>query len=831
MYQLFRTCASRIPVIVTLLSLLSFASTAQMPASGAMQGNFIVKGNVVDEGTGTPLEFATVALKRMRDSSLVSGTITNGQGEFTLENLPPGGFQMEIAFIGYERYFQRVIIRPQGAPPVTDLGVIKLKMSAKLLEGAEITADKSFIINNIDKKTYNTDQLAVATGGNVKDVLENLPSVEVDADGAVSLRGNANVTILIDGRPSGMTGSGGKSLLESIPASAIENIEVITNPSAKYDPDGISGIINIVTKKNKLVGFTGNVGLNTAFENRYGGNLSLSYRKGPWNVYGNYGYNKDIRKFTGDSYRETYFGGTTEILTQEEGSKDFRNNHNLKTGVDFNINDRNTISASVLYNTGDEDENEWIYYREFDAMMNQDSLYKRFTRGTGLNTNVEGELAFRHYFKQKGRILNVIGTASLDESSEDQEYDQVPYYNDLTPAPYTPAYQRDYTDEKNAIYTASADYEHPIGETRKVEAGYKATIREFDTDYRAEEINDTTGTYFNDINRTNQFIYRDQLHAIYAQYRQSIKKFGYQVGVRSEIANTESELITTNEFFTKDYFSIFPSAFVTYKPNEKSQFKASYSKRINRPSRRALNPFTNYEDPLNIRKGNPFLEPEYTDSYELEYNRMIGKMNVTTTGYARFTTDYIQRYREVRPDGVTVVTFQNLTSARNYGMEFIVNGSPYKWWNLTFSSNIYRNELDATNLEDNLSSVSMAVSGRIFSTFKLPYKTDLQLTYFYRAPMELPQGTMKDMQMTTIAVSKKVWKDRGVISARLSDPFDLQRFGFEFEEDTYYQDFTRKRQSRIFTLSFSYRFGELRDRDGRRQRMDQQPREDMDMGF
>jgi iron complex outermembrane recepter protein len=797
----------------------------------AQQPAFTVKGKIVDESDGKPLEFATVAMKRVRDSSLVSGTITNGSGEFNLTDVPPGGYQIEIAFIGYERVYQRVMLRPQGTPPVTDLGSIKLRISAKMLEGAEITAEKSFMMNNIDKKTYNTEQLAVTAGGNVKDVLDNIPSVEVDQDGNVSLRGNENVTIFIDGRPSGLTGSGGKSLLESIPASAIENVEVITNPSAKYDPDGISGIINIVTKKNKLQGFTGNVGVNGSTDESYGGNLSLAYRKGKWNVYTNYGFNRRVRNFKGKSYRETYFNDVTDILTQDETGVDKGYNHNLKAGFDFNLNDRNTLSGSALYNTGNSREHEDVLYREYDLFNVQDSLYVRNTIDDERDFNVDFDLNWKHFFSQKGRTINFLGTASFDQSENDNIYDQTGYLFNAIPDLSTLELERDFTKEDNTIYTASADYEHPLGDDKKVEAGYKGTFRSFDTDFLFEEYDAFAGEYFNDTNRTNRFIYRDQLHAAYAQFRQTLGKFGYQVGVRSEYATTESELVTSSETFSKDYFSIFPSAFVTYKPDEKSQLKATYSRRINRPRKWSLNPFANYEDPLNIRKGNPFLDPEYTDSYELEYSRFIGKVSVTATGYARFTTDYIQRYRTVSPDGITTVTFENLNSQRNYGLELILNGNPYKWMTFTLSTNMYRNELDASNLEDNLNSSAWAASGRVFTTFKLPYSTDLQLTYFYRPRMKLTQGTMKDMQMFTIAASKRVLKEKGTVSVRLADPFNSQRFGFEFEDDLYIQDFTRKRQSRILTLSFTYRFGELRDRDNNRQRRDSTPRDDMNDDF
>ena len=809
----------------TFLPTLLLLFFSMFPAK-AQQPMFSIKGKIVDEATAEPLQFATVSLKKMRDSSLVNGAITAAGGEFRLDNLGPGGYMLEIAFIGYEKYNQRVGLRPGEAPPVTDLGVIKLKVSAKLLQTAEVTADKAFMMNNIDKKTYNVDQLSVTAGGNVKNVLENIPSVEIDQEGTVSLRGNENVTILIDGRPSGLTGSGGKSMLESIPASAIENVEVITNPSAKYDPDGISGIINIVTKKNKLQGFTGNVGVNTSFGGRFGANGMLSLRKGKWNIYTNYGFNRDDTYNEGLSYRETYLNdSTTSIINQDERGNSAKTSHNVKFGVDLNANDRNTISTSVMLNRGASEDDNNILYRFYTLGIPGESLSRRITAGSGSNTNIDADLAWKHFFKQKGRILNTTATLSLDRNEPQNAYTDGAYLDESTPDTVFIS-ERDKTINRNIIYTASIDYEHPITDVNKFEAGLKSTIREFDTDLKFDRLND--GVFENDTKRTNQFIFSDQLYAGYFQYRQSFGKFGYQVGVRSEYAITESNSVTKDTVFNKDYFAVYPSAFITYKPGQKSTWKATYSRRINRPRRNALNPFPSYEDTLNVRLGNPDLDPEYSDSYEIENMRFFGKFSLTSTIYARLTRDNIQRFRIIDPQRpeITIVTWENLAYSRNYGAEFILNGNPYKWWNITLSSNIYYNMLATKDAQGNLSSESWTASGRIFTTFK-PFKnTDLQITYFYRPRMKVTQGTMKDMQMLTIAASRKILKDKGVISVRLTDPFDVQRFGFEFEDVTYIQDFTRKRESRFVTLSFTYRFGELRDRD--QQRMRDRSREDMD---
>jgi outer membrane receptor protein involved in Fe transport len=722
---------------------------------------------------------------------------------------------------------QKLILRPQVSPPVNDLGLIKLKISATLLKEAEITADKSFVLNNIDRKTYNTDQLSVTAGGNVNDVLQNIPSVEVDADGGVSLRGNENVTILIDGRPSGMTGAGGKSLLESIPATAIEKVEVITNPSAKYDPDGISGIINIITKKNKLQGFTGNVGTSTSFGGRYTANTSLNYRKGKWNVYTNYGFTHDIRNNTGNSYRETFFNDVTDYLDQEDKGKTIRNSHNIKAGADYNIAPATTISASVLFNSQHSNSDSYVLYNLYGATI--DTMYKRITKGNENENGADFDVSMRHNFKKEGRILNLQGTASVSANKNSNNYDQQGYLDEQTPLiASVPLLEKDQSDEYNYINTISAGYEHPLGKDKKLEAGYKSTFREFDTDYRAQYYNPQATLFVNDINRTNHFIYNDRVHAVYAQYRQSISKFGFQAGLRSEYAETESKLETTREFFTKDYYSLFPSAFITYAPKEKLQLKASYSRRINRPRKQALNPFSDFDDPLNIRKGNPYLDPEYTDSYELEGSKYFGRLSLTATGYMRITRGYIQRFREVQPSGITITTFQNLAQSRNYGLELILNGNLFKWWNLTFSTNMFRNEVDATNLQQDLASTSFSLSGRIFTSFRLPYNTELQLSYFYRAPVKLPQGTMKDMQNFTIAATRKILKDKAIITLKVTDPFNVQRFGFEYNDTFYIQDITRKRESRFITIGFTYRFGELKDRE--RTRKEQPSREEMEFG-
>ncbi len=815
-----------------MLCLLISSATAQPGNRSRM--SFSVSGSVQDGTSESPLEFATVTLRSLRDSSDVTGSITASDGRFKVENLKPGGYTIKIDFLGYESFQDTVRFRPGSGAPNVDLGTVKLNPSAKLLEAAEITADKSFMMNNIDRKTFNTDQLSVTTGGNVNDVLQQIPSVEVDNEGTVSLRGSENVTILIDGKPSGLTGAGGAALLESIPASSIDKVEVITNPSAKYDPDGVGGILNIITKKNKLEGLTGVAEVTTSFDNGFGGNLLMSYKTGKWNLSTQYAYNARSRDREALTYSETFQNDIVNIYDQSGGSSSDRGGHNVRFNVEYDLSENTVISAGSSVYFGDEDEteiNSFLYADDSDVI---DSLYDRTTDGIEDNLNIDLDMSLMHNFDQKGRKLTVLMTASLQDELAELQYVQAPYYDEDNTYPVQDwLFERDRTETDNRIYTFSADYEHPFGEAKKLEAGVKSTIRDLNNDYRFERLDNTDQIYYNDPNRTNNFVYFDIVNAVYVQWRHSLGRFGYQFGIRAEQANLESDLVTTGESFTNDYFNVYPSAFVTWQLNEKTQLKASYSKRINRPRTRQLNPFTDFEDPLNLRQGNPYLEPEYANSFEAEISKYVGKMSISIAAYYRYTYDRIQRYKFFKEDepGVSVLTYENIDNAKFYGLDWSVNGSPKKWWNLTLSGSTYRNDIDASNISSSLTSSGFAWSARIFSTFKLPEKFEFQLSYYYRGSYVVPQGELQPMQFLNISLSKRILKERGTITAQWNDPFNLAEFAIDVRDQNFTQDIYRKWESRIFTLAFKYRFGELKERQGRMRGRGGSQGGDMDTDF
>lgn len=823
----------KIKIIALFLCVIIAPAFAQPGSRPRM--SFSVSGTVLDGTNDSPLEFATVTIRHLRDSSDVTGTITGNDGKFNVDGLKPGSQTVEIDFLGYEKYRDTISFKPGSGVSKMDLGIIKLNPSAKLLEAAEITADKSFMMNNIDRKTFNTDQLSVTTGGNVNDVLQQIPSVEVDNEGTVSLRGSENVTILIDGKPSGLTGAGGAALLESIPASSVEKVEVITNPSAKYDPDGVGGILNIITKKNKLEGLTGVAEVTTSFDNGYGGNLLMSYKTGKWNLSTQYAYNARSRDREATTYSRTFRNDVVNIYDQTGGSSSDRDGHNIRLNAEYDISEKTLITAGASFYTGDEDEIEINNFKYADDSGVIDSLYDRATAGIEDNLSLDLDFSLMHDFDQKGRKLTVLMTASLQDEVAELQYEQRPFIDQDNAYPQDEwLFERDRTAEDNRIYTISADYEHPVGESKKLEAGLKSTIRDLDNDYRFERLDNTDQIYYNVPTRTNNFVYFDIVNAVYAQWRQSLGRFGYQVGIRAEQANLESELVCdTCSVFKNDYFNVYPSAYVTWQLNEKTQLKASYSKRINRPGTRQLNPFTDFEDPLNLRQGNPYLEPEYASSFEAEISKYVGKMSISIAAYYRYTYDRIQRYKYFKEDepGVSVLTYENIDNAKFYGLDWSVNGSPRKWWNLTLSGSTYRNDIDASNISSSLTSSGFAWSARIFSTFKLPEKFEFQLSYYYRGSYVVPQGELQPMQFLNISLSKRILKERGTITAQWNDPFNLAEFAIDVRDQNFTQDIYRKWESRIFTLAFKYRFGELKERQGRMRGRGGSQGGDMDTDF
>lgn len=774
-------------------------SRGQMPDSSLKNMKIgKVFGTVKDSATERAVEFASVGLFRVKDSSVAGGSITDAKGRFTINELPPGRYQLKISFIGYRTFINsQIFISPKEYE--VDIGIIKLSEAQKKLNEVTITAEKNDLITSIDRKTYNVDKNITNIGGSVTDVLQNIPSVNVDIDGKVSLRGSENVTVLIDGRPSALTGGDQQTALQQLPANTVEKIEVITNPSAKYDAEGMAGIINIVTKKDKMRGLNGQLTAGAGTNEKYNASVNLNNRTDKMNVYGNYSYRHDNRDMTGSSTQQNFIPDTNYYSTSS-GSDQLSDFNQVKAGVDFYIDNYNTLGFAGTYNRRNESRNEKINYTFFDINQNPYNAFGRNNTSDEENETIDGAFDYRRTFYNSKRELTASGNFSSNNRFSTDEYKNVLVSSDELP------YQQSTTDGENIASTFQTDYLHPFKNLTKLETGIKGSFRRNDNDQQAETFNDTV--FVNDSRYSDHFIFTEQVYAAYGMYTGKLKGFEYAAGLRAENALTDGDSKTANETFSNTYFDLFPSGTIKYTVKTTNEFQAGYSRRVNRPQRQALNPFTDFSDSLNHRKGNPELEPEYIDSYELSYAKNLEKISITSTLYYRFTHNLISRYRTLDTlTGVATVTFRNFESSENLGFEFIVRNQLGKLGNILTSFNVYNNKINGENIDAELQSESFQWNARITANLKFTQTTTFQLTGMYTAPMTNPQGEVKGFNSVDAGVKQDFWKGKASVSVNVNDIFNTRKFQVHNEGDYYIMDAERRRESRVATLTFSYRFG------------------------
>ncbi|SIQ60408.1 outer membrane beta-barrel family protein [Pontibacter lucknowensis] len=775
-----------------------------------------VSGTVQDANSKAPLGFANIVLLTARDSSLVTGATSDIEGKFELNRVPQGQFILRISSVGYPTRFIPNI-RITDTDSNIRLGAIPIKGGATQLKEVQIVTERPMVEFELDKKVVNMEQNIAAQGGSVADAMQNVPSVDVDLDGNVSLRGSSNVTILVDGKRTALS----NLTLDQIPASMIESVELITNPSSKYDPEGTSGVINLILKKNMKPGFNGTATVNVGTYENYNSSLNLNYRHYKWNFNGGYDFRRSYRP----GVRRSFLTNLDEGTFREDLGSNRRTDisHSFRFGADYSINPKNTISASALYRTGDERGFNSILNRNLDGEMNLTRLNLRETRGTEDDGVMDYNLGYRRTFDQKGRewTADVIYTERFSD-----EVDNIMQRTTLDMGlPVDRMNQQRITsDDKTRRIVAQSDYVHPINEDSRFEAGYRSSFQLLDNDNKFFDLNPETNQWLINDNVTNRFVYDEQVHALYSNYSNKIGSVSFQAGLRAEQTLTKSDQRTQdNGVFRNDYFSLFPSVFVTkdFSPESKVQF--SYSRRINRPRAWSLNPFIDYSDTLNIRSGNPELLPEFINSYELGYLKYWDNTSFNTTVFYRRTNDQIQRFRTFdAATGVTSTTFLNLASGSSYGVELVGTYNPYKWWRLNASVSGFRVELNDAGGDTELSNDQWTWNSKLNSTMTVWKDLAIQVSANYRAPMADIQGQMQEIYAVDLGLKKDVLNKKGTITLRVSDIFDTREFNFESFGPGFEQTNNNKRQTRIAFIGFTYRLNsEDNNRERRRQRDEQ----------
>ncbi|BDS12865.1 outer membrane beta-barrel family protein [Aureispira anguillae] len=781
----------------------------QAPPSGTMEGT------VQDAQSKEVIEFATISIHQLPDSTLITGGITNEKGVFEIKKIPFGNHYVKIDFIGYKSSIQNISISAQK--PNIKLAPTLLIINSTSLQTAEVTAETNMMRLGIDRKVFDVEKSQLNDGGNAIDVLKNTPTLDVDMNDNISLRGSQGVSVLINGKPSGLNGANRAAILRQIPASMIKNVEIITNPSAKYDPEGMTGIINIVLKKNKMQGISGNIAYTIGtMANKHNVTAGINFRNEKINVFANYNFNYRGSYNSAIANRKNIFNdGSYNFLEEHAMGNHVNYGHFAKVGFDYFINPKNTISLNASINPGKGVAADSIYYTFLDQTKEITSKSLRSIPKKDAPLGMNYNLNYTTVFKDPKQKLEFDANYSYFNDQIINRYKQ----EDLLVPSNSPALQYNSDIRNNHILNIQLDYTHPFKNKGKMELGAKGGYRLINNDFEFQNYNYANQDYETDLGISNNFQYSEQVYAVYGTYGQKIKKFSFQAGLRLEQALTSSYLITTNERYTNNYFSFFPSAHIGYELPKTQQIQLSYSRRINRPRIHSLNPFGDQTDPQNIRIGNPYLKPEYINSIELTYAKYWKKGSFTTSLYYRHTTDVIRRLYNVDAQGAGYIQFTNFDEVHSYGVELASSIQLLKWWRMNVSMNAYRMQEDGSNLSDQYRNSSFGGHANIGSSFRLPLDFGAQFNLSYRAPMVLVIGNITGMFRSSFAISKSFLKRSLKITLSIQDPFNVMQFGYDLADTNYSVQGTHRWESRVARLSISYDFGKMDM--GTRRRMNQ----------
>lgn len=826
-------------------------------AAQAQKGK--ITGKVIDKKSSEAVEYASVVLLNPKDSTMVKGigAITATNGAFTLQ-APYGTYLVRVTFMGYAPYIHPDKVTVSEQHHTIHLGRISISPSAATLDAVVVTAERTMVEYQLDKRVVNVDKNIVASGGTATDVLQNVPSVSVDNDGNVSLRGSSNVKVLINGRPSELLASDLSTLLEQTPASSVESVEVITNPSAKYDPEGMSGIINIKLKDKTsgALGLNGVVNINVgaplpfmvpdslpSFIPTAMGNISLNYSTEKYNLF----FNADagLRQWGNKVESDIeYLAGPGMPITHNEITQYGLNPNRMgsvKLGGEYYFNNKNSLLLSYQLRGGSRKRNNYIYAKD---VLYDDSLhYTQMATSDNDNINHSFNLLYTRKFDRKDEELTFDATFSMRHVQGDGDQEQT-YVN---PAANFANYylRRSITENHHQALNIKLNYLRPFDNGWRLETGYEGRMDWPDqqadyyrTVYDLTVTPHTLYSYFDSLSSTH-FNYRQQVHAVYATYGGNLTEaLSLQAGLRGEYASIYGRDLYHPQTapIDKPYWQLYPTLHLSYKITEMQSAQVSYSRRVHRPHMWDLNPYLDIREDNQMSFGNPNLDPEYTNAFELSYNLGVKNVNVFTSLYYRQTNnmithygftwcaDSVARYAWWEPynsqyDGYRASTRINLNTGYNYGMEFIVDWQPFQWWKLNASINLYQSHIEGTELLYNQSSETFRVSGKISSFMTLPKDWTVQLSGQYWAPWLDLQTRMEPNYWVDIAVKKEVLNRRGTINLRVSDVLCTGGWGHTTYSQTFNRIVKARRLSPVVTVGFSWKIN-----NGLKQRM--QPEEE-----
>ena len=777
------------------------------PAGPPPSGNGEVQGKVVDTAANTALARASITVRRAKDSVLVTGALTGPDGGFRIQGLRPGKYYLRAASIGFGP--RNVAFAITDSVPRAALDPISLTRISVTLQSVQVQGEKPAVVIEPDRNTYRAKEIAPAAS-NASEVLAATPSVEVDGDGKVSLRGNENVAVQINGRPTPISGAQLSAYLKQIPANIVERIEVVPNPSAKYDPEGMAGIINIVLKANTDLGLSG--GLNTGFAtpSRFNTGTNIGYQSGPVTLFGTYGFNADDRAIVGINDRLRYdpVGAPMSYTNQDIDGRTINGGHNFTGNIDYKLTDKDVISNSLSLNRRHSNDGALAGYMELDGSQAFLDRYVIDRNDKARGLVFDNSLSIKHTIEPRKHELSAEVRFNRTRDEDNTLLWREPQNPDGTSSGPSTQGESDGTSALTRQLTMQTDYTRPLGATTKLESGLKETGRWLDRDFLVFKDDLGNGNWVPS-SLSNKFQFDEHVHAGYGVLSQSVGKFDLQAGLRAEWANRNFDL-SGAEAIPYNYHSLFPSGVIMFKPDEQSQIKFSYSRRIRRPGTQELNPFPVFFDQQNVLIGNPRLNPEYTDAFEFSMSKSGQLGSLQLSPFYRRTTDVIRVNINTADtvDGreVTSVNFQNLDKANSWGTDLNGNLRLGPKLSALGGFNIFKMVTDGGS-QSSLQSNAVTWSYRLNATTQLTPTVTLQANYFYRAPVNIEKGRFSSMQMTNITFRKKIDGDNMSVAVRFADPFDTMHFRIQAGDNNLQQITDRHFGVKATYVTFQWNYG------------------------
>ncbi|MDB4497393.1 TonB-dependent receptor [Flavobacteriaceae bacterium] len=809
----------------TSLFFVAFTITFLSVFSQKPQNNQIsITGNIIDSNTKEPLEYATVVLNNIETKQL-SGGITDEKGNFTIKIIP-GTYDISFEFIS----FKTIKIPKKIINSSVNFGTIKLSEDSDKLDEIVIIAEKSTVEIRLDKRIYNVGKDMTVKGGSASDVLDNVPSVDVDVEGNVSLRGNENVRILIDGKPSALVGLSGTEALRQLPADAIERVEVVTSPSARYDAEGTAGILNIILRKGVATGLNGSLNTTIGDPTQYRIASNINFRTKKINFFTNLGYRNSSGPGNFLTNLSTFENESVNSLRIED--RDFernRNGYNINLGLEYFLSNESSITGTYFYRDSDNKNLSTNTIQVFDANNILEFSDVRIQDEDEIDETSQISLNYTNNLNSSGHKL------TIDFQYSDSKEIETAFIDDAL------ASEKNITTENSKSTLIQSDYVLPIGEHMQFELGYRGDFQDLNSNFLVNRIPEL------DFNPSNNLIFKQNVNAIYSQFGNKISKFSYLLGLRTEITDVKVRLTNTNENFDYRYTEVFPTINFGLERTDNQSFTLGYSRRLRRPRYWYLNPFESRNSQNVIYKGNPGLIPTFTNSFDLGFLQKIGKLTLNSSIYFQHSVNAIQRVTrdEIRLlDGVNqVITIRepiNLASEDRYGFELTANYNPSKKVRLSGSFNVFQQEskglyeynkftIDETSgaiisspeIQD-LGNINNSWFSRFNATFTLPWKIQMQNRLSYRGPRYTAQSESKGMFSANIALSKDVFSEKGTLVLNVSDVFNSRKwrstnFNPNKENPTSINSQESQWRVRQISLNFTYRFNQKKNQ-GRERR-------------